>query len=75
MREPDIVGIAVRINRAAGEMGRCTEGAARCLEELHRADQDAMRVHQEFAGKLGAALGGLFEVEQEWPCVRRITKG
>ena len=61
MREPDIVGIAVRINRAAGEISRCSAGAARCLEELHRADQDALRVHQEFAGKFAAALGGLFK--------------
>ena len=61
MREPDIVGIAVRIKRATGEMGRCIEGAARCLGDLHQADMDALRVHREFAGKFAAALGGLFK--------------
>lgn len=64
MTEPDLVEIAVRINRAAGEMRRCSAGAARCLDDLHRADMEAVRVHREFAGKFAAAMGGLFEVEQ-----------
>jgi len=64
MTEPDLVEIAVRMNRAAGEMGRCTRLAARCLDDLHRADMEAVRVHREFAGKFAAALGELFAVEQ-----------
>ena len=70
---PNLIFLALRMAAAIRELHRWNAAVARAVEQ--GTGQDALRVHREFAGKFAAALGGLFEVEQEWPCVRRITKG